>query len=81
MLLVMVGTAVIVSMNRQSTGGYNVNSGVVVADRDIEAYFADNTRPEVALLPDIAYITATDVQAKEIIYYLDQTGWDTEYYN
>jgi hypothetical protein len=53
----------------------------VVADRDIEAYFADNTRPEVALLPDIAYITATDVQAKEIIYYLDQTGWDTEYYN
>jgi hypothetical protein len=81
MLLVMVGTAVIVSMNRQSTGVYSANSGVVVADRDIEAYFADNTRLEVALLPDITYLTATDVQAKEIIYYLDQTGWDTEYYN
>ncbi len=81
MLLVMVGTAVIVSLNRQNTGVYNVNSGVVVADRDIEAYFADNTRPEVALLPEITYLTATDVQAKEIIYYLDQTGWDTEYYN
>ena len=81
MLLVMVGTAVIVSMNRQRTGVYNVNSRVVVADRDIEAYFADNTRPEVALLPDITYLTSTDVQAKEIIYYLDQTGWDTEYYN
>ncbi len=81
MLLVMVGAAVVVSINKQSNGRYNAESDVVVADRDIEAYFADNTRPEVALLPEITYLTSTDVQAKEIIYYLDETGWDTEYYN
>ncbi len=81
MLLVMVGAAVVVSMNKQSNDIYNAESVVVVADRDIEVYFADNTRPDAAMLPDISYLNYTDVQAKDIIYYLDETGWDTEYYN
>lgn len=81
MLLLMVGAAVIVSMNRQSNGMYNAESAVVVADKDIEVYFADNNRPDATLLPDISYHSHKDIQAKDIISYLDETGWDTEYYN
>lgn len=81
MLLVMVGAAVTVSMNRQSNGIYNAESIIVVADRDIEVFFADNIRPDAAMVPDISYLSHTDMQAKDIIFYLDETGWDTEYYN
>ncbi len=82
MLLMMVGAAITVSLQRQNEGKNKAEVAFVVADRDIEAYFADNAKPEMTSLPDISDLTnTTEVEPKEIIYYLDQTGWDTEYYN
>ncbi len=82
MLLMMIGAAIIVSLQRQNAGLHNADVAIIVADRDIEAYFADNNRPDLNTLPDITYLSSTtEVDPKDIIYYLDQTGWDTEYYN
>lgn len=81
-LFIMVGAAIAVSIQRQNYGSQQTFAEVKVADRDIEAYFADNVKPDMVNLPDVSYLdNTTEVALKEIIYYLDQTGWDTEYYN
>lgn len=76
MLLLMVGTAVTRLHITEST----TDAIAVIADKDIEAYVADNYRADIGKLPAASYAGNVDVQIGDIIAYLDETGWDTEYY-
>lgn len=79
MLLLMVGAAVTRLHTTNSTNS-TTDAIAVLADNDIEAYVADNYRADIGRLTDASYLGDADVQMGDIIAYLDETGWDTEYY-
>jgi hypothetical protein len=51
-----------------------------VNNNDIQEYLANAAGTNVKLNNDDGYPEIIEIDTKDIISYLDQTGWDTEYY-